>query len=41
MKKLIVNKNLNSQMKLAKKASELSDDKLNFIVSVIDLLENI
>ena len=39
--KLIVNKDLNSQMELARKASKLPDDKLNFIVSVIDLLDNI
>ena len=38
--KLIVNKDLETQMELAKKASKLPDDKLNFVVSVIDLLEN-
>ena len=39
--KLIVNKDLETQMELAKKASKLPNDKLNFVVSVIDLLENI
>ena len=39
--KLIVNNDLKSQMELSKKASKLSNDKLNFVVSVIDLLENI
>ena len=39
--KLIIHKDLKTQMKLSKKASELSDEKLNFIISVIDLLENI
>ena len=39
--KLIVNKDLETQMKLSKKASKLPNDKLEFVVSVIDLLENI
>ena len=39
--KLIIHKDLKTQMKLSKKASELSDKKLDFIISVIDLLENI
>lgn len=39
--KLIINENLKSQMQLSKKASELTDDKINFIISVIDLLENL
>lgn len=39
--KLIIQKDLETQMKLSKKASELSDEKLDFIISVIDLLENI
>ena len=39
--KLIIHKDLEAQMKLSKKASELSDEKLDFIISVIDLLENI
>ena len=39
--KLIVNENLKSQIQLSKKASELTDDKINFIISIIDLLENL
>lgn len=39
--KLIVNKELEAQMELSKKASKLSRDKLNFVLSVIDLLDNI
>ena len=39
--KLIIHKDLEAQMKLSKKASELSDEKLDFIISVIDLLDNI
>ena len=39
--KLIVHKDLENQMKLSKKASELSEEKLDFIISVIDLLDNI
>ena len=39
--KLIVNENLKSQMQLSKKVSELSDDKINFVISIIDLLENL
>ena len=39
--KLIIHKDLKTQMKFSKKASELSDEKLDFIISVIDLLENI
>ena len=39
--KLIVNKDLETQMKLSKKASKLPNDKLNFVLSVIDLLDNI
>lgn len=39
--KLIVNKDLETQMELSKKASKLPNDKLEFVVSVIDLLENI
>ena len=38
--KLIVNENLNLQMQLSKKASKLSEDKMKFIISVIDLLQN-
>ncbi len=39
--KLIVNKSLKSQIELSKKASELSNEKIDFIVSVMDLLKNI
>ena len=39
--KLIVNKDLETQMELAKKASKLPEDKLDFVVSIIDLLDNI
>lgn len=38
--KLIINENLKAQMKLSKKASGLTNEKINFIISVIDLLEN-
>ena len=38
--KLIVNKQLESQLQLSKKASKLSEEKIDFVVSVIDLLEN-
>lgn len=39
--KLIVNKDLENQIELSCKASKLSEEKLNFVISVIDLLENI
>ncbi len=39
--KLIVNKQLESQLQLSKKASKLSEEKIDFVVSVIDLLENL
>ena len=39
--KLIVNKQLESQLQLSKKASKLSEEKIDFIVSVIDLLGNL
>lgn len=39
--KLIVNDDLKPQMQLSKKASRLPDDKINFVISVIDLLENL
>ena len=39
--KLIVNKQLESQWQLSKKASKLSEEKIDFVVSVIDLLENL
>ena len=38
---LIVNDNLKPQMLLSKKASELPDDKINFVISVIDLLKDL
>lgn len=39
--KLIVHKDLENQMKLSKKASKLSEKKLDFIISIIDLLEDL
>ena len=39
--KLIVNESLKPQIELSKKASELTEDKINFIISIIDLLENL
>ena len=36
--KLIVNEDLKLQMQLSKKACELTDDKIKFIISIIDLL---
>ena len=39
--KLIVNEKLRPQMDLSKKASNLANDKVQFIVSVIDLLEKL
>lgn len=39
--KLIVNDDLKSQLELSRKASKLSDNKINFVISVIDLLENL
>ena len=39
--KLIVNKQLESQLQLSKKASKLSEEKIDFVVSVIDVLENL
>ena len=38
---LIVNKDLKLQLELSEKASDLSDDKRQFILSVIDLLKNL
>ena len=38
---LIENKDLENQIELSCKASKLSEEKLNFVISVIDLLENI
>lgn len=39
--RLIVNEDLKFQMQLSKKASELPDDKINFVISVIDLLKDL
>ena len=39
--KLIVNDDLKLQMELSQKSRKLSDEKLSFVISVIDLLENI
>ena len=39
--KLITNEDLKLQMELSKKSSELPDDKINFVISVIDLLKNV
>ena len=39
--KLIVNEDLKPQLELSRKASKLSDNKINFVISVIDLLENL
>lgn len=38
--KLIVNEDLKLQMQLSEKASKLSDDKISFVLSIMDLLEN-
>lgn len=38
--KLIVNEDLTLQMQLSEKASKLSDDKISFVISIIDLLQN-
>ena len=39
--KLIINKYLENQIKLSKKASKLSDEKIKFVISIIDSLENL
>lgn len=39
--KLIINKDLENQMELSKKASKLSDEKIKFVISIIDSLENL
>ena len=39
--KLIINDNLKLQMQLSKKINELSNDKINFVISVIDLLNDL
>lgn len=38
--RLIMNKDLELQIKLSEKACKLPDDKINFIIEIIDLLEN-
>lgn len=38
--KLIVNEDLKLQMQLSEKVSNLPDDKINFVLSLIDLLDN-
>lgn len=39
--RLIVNDNLKLQLELSQKSSKLSTDKVQFIISVIDLLKNL
>lgn len=39
--KLITNEELKIQMQLSEKASNLSDDKIKFIISIIDLVKNL
>lgn len=39
--KLIVNEDLKHQLQISKKINKLSNDKIDFIISIIDLLENI
>lgn len=39
--RLITNENLKSHIELSRKANNLSNDKLNFIISIIDLLNSI
>lgn len=39
--RLITNDDLKLQLELSQKASNLSDDKIQFIMSVIDLLKNL
>lgn len=39
--RLIVNDNLKLQLELSQKGAQLSDDKVQFIISVIDLLKNL
>ena len=41
MSKLIINEDLKSQLELSRKASKLSDNKINFVISVIDLLKDL
>ena len=39
--KLIINDNLKLQLELSQKSANLSADKVQFIISVIDLLKNL
>lgn len=39
--RLIDNKDLKLELELSQKASKLSDDKISFIISVIDLIQDI
>ena len=39
--RLITNENLKSHLELSKKTQDLSDDKINLITSIIDLLSKI
>ena len=39
--RLITNEDLKSHLELSKKAQDLSDDKINLIISIIDLLNRI
>lgn len=39
--KLIENDNLKRQIELSKKINELPDDKIDFIISIIDLIRNL
>ncbi len=39
--KLIVNEDLQPELELSTKASTLSKDKINFIISIIDLIEKL
>ncbi len=39
--KLIENDDLKLQIQLSKKLTELSDDKINFVITIIDLLKNL
>lgn len=39
--RLITNGDLNSHLELSKKAQDLSDDKINLVISIIDLLNKL
>lgn len=39
--RLIENNNLKRQIQLSKKINELSDDKINFIISIVDLVKDL